>query len=137
MELNYISSCRRVWSRKSWPWFPDSHAAQFSRFEHIMQKLHCMLMSETLIVKTIDVDNDRSMKSLERGVPRNNLISRFKWNWWFVQLGLVFPFIVIFNSLPNAIQGHCMIGLLHYVSGTFIHLICIFISFLLICQVRR
>lgn len=64
-----------------------------------------MLMSETLVVKTIDVDNDRSMKSLERGFLGNNLMSLFQLNLWFVQEVLSFPVMECFNSLPNNIQG--------------------------------
>ena len=45
-----------------------------------MLKLHCMLMSETPVAKTIDVDNEQSMKSLERGVPDDNLMSLFQRN---------------------------------------------------------
>ena len=71
-----------------------------------MHKLHYMLMSETLVVKIVDVDNDRSMKSLETGVLDDNPMSQFQWNWWFVQLGISFPIMASFISLPNAIQGH-------------------------------
>ena len=39
-----------------------------------------MLMSETLVAKTVDVDNDLSMKPLERGVFGDNTMSQFQWN---------------------------------------------------------
>lgn len=34
-----------------------------------------MLMSETLVAKIVDVDNDQSMKPLERGVLGDNIMS--------------------------------------------------------------
>ena len=75
MKLSSFSTYRFVWLRESWPRCPDPHSVQFSRSKYIMQKLHCMLMRETLVAKTVNVDNDWSMNSLETGVLGNNMIS--------------------------------------------------------------
>ena len=80
MKLSSITSYRCVWSVESWKQFPNPYLAQFSTNEHIMQKLHCMLIREPLVVKILDVDNDWSMKSLERGVLGDNMMSQFQRN---------------------------------------------------------
>lgn len=37
-----------------------------------------MLMRKTLVAKTVDLDNDRPMKTLESGVLGDNMMSRFQ-----------------------------------------------------------